>query len=269
MRALRILLCAALFLLLTAITQIGGVLLLLSWLLNGMLQQRWRMKRPRLVGTLLFAGLYLLATAFVVPPLARMGGRVPLPVFGDEALAPHTIWTAVLNRHYVDPELEAVVREVAKDFVRDGEPPMVYLDAGAPFFDGFPLLPHLSHNDGRKLDLAFCYTDAMGQATADTPSPIGYGAFAPPQSGEEDTAARCRATGAWWYDALGFMPLDNSLALDEARTRDLVNVLAGHPRTGKIFIEPYLKIRWGISSGKVRFHGCHAVSHADHIHVQL
>lgn len=32
-----------------------------------------------------------------------------------------------------------------------------YLDANFPFKDGFPLLPHLSHDDGRKVDIAFMY----------------------------------------------------------------------------------------------------------------
>lgn len=38
----------------------------------------------------------------------------------------------------------------------------LYLDANFPFFDGFPLLPHLSHVDGRKRDIAYYYADSMG-----------------------------------------------------------------------------------------------------------
>ena len=38
----------------------------------------------------------------------------------------------------------------------------------------------------------------------------------------------------------------------------------------KIFIEPHLKTRWGLKNyQKIRYHGCHAVRHDDHIHVQL
>ena len=32
---------------------------------------------------------------------------------------------------------------------------------------------------------------------------------------------------------------------------------------------PHLKARLGLNSNKVRFHGCHAVRHDDHFHVQL
>jgi len=257
-----------LFVLLTVTTQVGGIVLLIAWLVSNRLQARWQVRWPRAIGTAVFVTLYLVTTAFIVPPLARLNGRVPLPLFGD-TLAPRSTLTVLFNRNYVDRELEQMVRGVAHDFVHDGHPPLVYLDACFPFFDGFPLLPHLSHNDGRKLDLAFCYRNAVGESTEHTPSIIGYGALEQTRDGEEDTAARCASQGAWWYDMLGCVPVDRSIVLDEERTLDLVNALAAHPLTSKIFIEPFLKARWGIVSGKVRFHGCHAVSHADHIHVQL
>ncbi|MFT5619364.1 MAG: hypothetical protein ACI85I_002607, partial [Arenicella sp.] len=39
---------------------------------------------------------------------------------------------------------------------------------------------------------------------------------------------------------------------------------------GKVFIEPHLKTRLGLENySKIRFHGCQAVRHDDHIHVQL
>ncbi len=261
----RILLCVVL----TLTTQSGGMVALLSWIIAPRLHALWPTRWPRLMSTAVFAILYLFSTFLIVPKLARLVARVALPMSGDAILAPRTIWTVLLNRNYVDVELESMVRDVADDLVGKAGPKLIYLDACFPFFDGFPLLPHWSHNDGRKLDLAFCYADATGKATSDTPSFIGYGAFAQPRADEENTAARCREQGAWWYDALGVVPLDKSITLDEQRTLELVNALAADPRTGKIFIEPYLKDRWGITSNKVRFHGCHAVSHADHIHVQL
>ncbi|MEO8068683.1 MAG: hypothetical protein ABI599_13390 [Flavobacteriales bacterium] len=266
---LKVIARSLLFLLLTVITQIGGMVLLLSWLVSRRLLARWPVRFPKLLGTAVFVMLYITTTALIVPPLARLNGRVPLPVFEDEALAPRTLGTALLNRHYVDVELKTLAHDVAHAFAEKGRPPVLYLDACFPFFDGFPLLPHLSHNDGRKLDLAFCYKNAEGVPTVSTPSLIGYGAFAYPMANEENTSARCLADGAWWYDILGFVPTDHAIGLDEQRTKELVNTLADNQHTGKIFIEPYLKKRLGIESNKVRFHGCHAVSHADHIHVQL
>jgi len=39
--------------------------------------------------------------------------------------------------------------------------------------------------------------------------------------------------------------------------------------TGKIFIEPHLVKRLKLASNKIRFQGCRAVRHDDHLHVQL
>ena len=55
------------------------------------------------------------------------------------------------------------------------------LDANFPFLDGFSMFPHLSHADGRKLDVAFLYESEDGQsAFGATRSPIGYWAFEQP-----------------------------------------------------------------------------------------
>jgi hypothetical protein len=49
-----------------------------------------------------------------------------------------------------------------------------YLDANFPFYNGFPLIPHLSHNDGKKLDLSFYYKTKDQKETNLVPSFIGY-----------------------------------------------------------------------------------------------
>jgi hypothetical protein len=56
---------------------------------------------------------------------------------------------------------------------------------------------------------------------------------------------------------------------DSVRTRELVNLLEGQPAIGKIFIEPHLITRLSLTTDKIRFHGCQAVRHDDHIHIQL
>jgi len=67
------------------------------------------------------------------------------------------------------------------------------LDANFPFFDGFPILPHLSHNDGNKIDIAFYYGDpSIGQyLRGKAKSPIGYWGFERPGQ-----APNCPAPGA-------------------------------------------------------------------------
>lgn len=262
---------ACLIVVATLLTQVGGIVLVISWIIASPVNARWDTRFPKLTSTGIFLALYLLTSLYVLPPLARLNGRVALPFFGNSALAPRTMWTVVLNRHYADEELLEVLSEVSRAFnAANPSARVLYLDACFPFFDGFPLLPHLSHNDGRKVDLAFVYHRAGSNTpVASTPSAIGYGALEQPRQGEDDPATRCREQGSWWYEALGFLPLNDELSIHEDLTAALVRMIADHPRTGKVFIEPFLKTRWHISSTKVRFHGCHAVSHADHIHVQL
>ena len=148
-----------------------------------------------------------------------------------------------------------------------------YLDANFPFIDQFPLWPHLSHNDGKKLDLSFQYNEsATGQITNDIPSLIGYGICEEPADGEENKPLYCSGKGNWQYNLLrDIVPQINKLkfTFDDSRTRAIVNSFAAQEALEKIFIEPHLKTRLGLTSSKIRFHGCQAVRHDDHIHVQL
>ncbi|MEN8123116.1 MAG: hypothetical protein ABFS35_22450, partial [Bacteroidota bacterium] len=78
--------------------------------------------------------------------------------------------------------------------------------------------------------------------------------------------------GYWQYDFpkyLTFGKINKEISLSETATRDLMNEIVKQPEIGKIFIEPHLKNRLNLTSGKVRFHGCGAVRHDDHIHIQL
>jgi hypothetical protein len=49
----------------------------------------------------------------------------------------------------------------------------------------------------------------------------------------------------------------------------MVNFFAADPSIEKVFIEPHLKNRLQLTSPKVRFQGCHAARHDDHVHVQV
>ena len=148
-----------------------------------------------------------------------------------------------------------------------------YLDANFPFLDKFPLFPHLSHNDGKKLDLSFCYRDnKTGESTNECPSFIGYGICEEPRPNEKNTADFCADKGYWQYSFMTkVISQDNkqNFKFDIDKTKELVNHFAKQPQIGKIFIEPHLKTRLNLTSDKIRFHGCQAVRHDDHIHVQL
>ncbi|MEX0284466.1 MAG: hypothetical protein AB3N23_07625 [Paracoccaceae bacterium] len=153
-----------------------------------------------------------------------------------------------LNRTYVTPELAEVLEDTAETMAQryPGTITQV-LDAGFPFLDGFPLLPHLSHDDGEKVDLAFYY-DIDGQyAPGRARSPIGYFAF-------EQGATQCGDTWPslrWDMDVL--QPLWPDRALNQDRMRAILQITTADPRIGKVFIEPHLARSLGVSHPKIRF----------------
>ncbi len=223
----------------------------------------------------LFLVIYLACTFIVVPMLAPLFGRVALPIQKSGDLRPHTWITCLLNRHYVTPALRTSVNRIQEAFENEiPDVPIVYLDANFPFWDGFPLLPHLSHDDGRKLDLAFVYkkkgTDLIIPSGAATLT--GYGDCALPRASEVDQTAKCLGAGRWFYDItrrLAFRSRGESVVVDGWRTGRLVKHITAETKIGKVFLEPHLANRWGVAGGKVRFQGCHAVRHDDHIHLQI
>lgn len=263
------------FLVLTVLTQIGGLVYVINFSTYGFINRKvnntWLRKGCKLASFIL---LYTVATFIIVPVLAKPFGRVRLPIRPTNNLSPLTFLTCLLNRNYVRKDLKEVALQVAGE-MNSRYPGTVinYLDGNFPFFNGFPLFPHLSHNDGRKLDLAFCYKDRQTmQETNATPSPIGYGICEEPTETEKNTAAFCAEEGYWQYSFLKtVMPQGskNDFLFYAQKTKALVELFANDSRIGKIFIEPHLKTRLQITSDKIRFHGCQAVRHDDHLHVQL
>jgi len=275
MKAVRITLQIIVFCLLTVLTQIGGVVYVISLTTQGFIVRR--LSQALFKGLLKFTwfiGLYLAATFFIVPLLAKPLGRVPMPVLQQGSIKPLNIITCILNRHYVRPQLKKAVVDVSNQMVIKYPGTIVsYLDAGFPFINKFPLFPHLSHNDGKKIDLAFFYTDSKtGVQTNTTPSPIGYGISEAPAPGEINMAEVCANQGYIMYSMLSkLVPQGNKqyYVFDPARTKDMVLHFASNKSIGKIFIEPHLKIRMHLTSDKIRFQGCRAVRHDDHVHIQL
>jgi hypothetical protein len=251
---------------LTILTQIGGLLYAGLWGIT-----KWY-KLRRLAAAFTCVLVYLLATFLVVPYLAPKLGRVPLPLNGN--LAPLTYLTVFLNRHYVKPDLRDQLQKAA-DAVnkRYPETTTYYLDANFPFVNGFPLLPHWSHNDGKKVDLAFFYKDENNKAVSGSPSPLGYGVYDSPTSEEINYPDICTKKGFFQYGALAWLVpawSTKNWQTDKERTAFLIKLLTEDRRTSKLFIEPHLKQRWGLEQNeKIRFHGCHAVRHDDHIHTQI
>lgn len=270
---LRTLAIALIVTIVTIVTQIGGVVYLLSLTLYPLVNRKVNSRLIR-VGAKLgsFIILYSIFTFLVIPPIARYYDRVPLPMFETNGLKPRTIWSCILNRNYVRSSLRTTVFNVASKMQQQFPGTVVnYLDASFPIGRYFRILPHLSHGDGRKLDVAFHYIDAStGLPSHTTPSFDGYGVYEGPRANEFDQQLICQQQGYW--EGAMFPGKENdhkTFAFDEARTKALTNFFASEPAIEKIFIEPHLETRLGLTNPKVRFQGCHAARHDDHIHVQI
>lgn len=218
-----------------------------------------------------FLVVYLIATIFIVPIIAEFAGRVPLPLTKSGNLIPHTIITPILNRHYVKPQLKSQLYDISHK-INSGNVNLKvsYLDANFPFIDGFPLLPHLSHKDGKKVDLSFFYTKD-GKEGILKPTNSGYGKFVEPLLGEFNQTNDCKKRGYWHYDYTKFLTLGSrgDLKFDSRHTKYLVDLIVSDPLTQKLLIEPHIKLRMRVINDKIRFQGCHAVRHDDHIHYQI
>jgi hypothetical protein len=259
-----------LFVVLTVITQTGGVVLLLSLLLRTLAPPRswWRL---RYIFPVLYGLIWL-----VTPLLAQPFDRVPLPLYAtpEKPLQPQNLVLVLANRHYVRPALRAAVLEVAREVAaRQAGVPLSYLDATFPLLDDFPLLPHKGHDNGRKLDLSFRYRNAAGELASRAPSFFGYGRSTGPRATEMDYPATCAERGYWQYSLLPRIArpfVREGYAVDDAASAEMVRALADHPTIGKLFLEPHLKERWDLGRyPDIRYHGCWAVRHDDHVHIQL
>ncbi|MGL6212147.1 MAG: hypothetical protein ACRC14_20160, partial [Paracoccaceae bacterium] len=221
----------------------------------------WLLARGRLW---LFAILYLGAWG-LVQVTAPLAGRVALPCSG-EVLRMQSVVYCALMRNFVTPELRDVAVEAAEAVAREHPGTVTLaLDGGFPFLDGFPLIPHLSHDDGEKLDFAFYYAGEGGYRPGRTASPIGYFAFE--TVGEEEVCPPTWLTMRW---GMGwFRPLLRPLELEPLRTTALIRAVLADARVGKVFVEPPLAARLGVADARLRFQGCRAARHDDHIHIQL
>lgn len=263
------------FCVLTTLTQVGGIIYLISFAAHKFIN-RLTVKKPYrfLLKFSSFFILYCLATLFIVPLIARPFGRVPLPMTKTNNLQPLNVLTFFLNRNYVKPELRQTALDVAKQMNEKFPGTTInYLDANFPFINKFPLFPHLSHNDGKKLDLSFCYMDSKtNKQTNQCPSFTGYGICEEPLPGETNTSDFCSKNGNWQYSLIKKLTPQgnkNNFMFDSVRTKEAITLFTSQQSIGKIFIEPHLKTRLSLTTDKIRFHGCQAVRHDDHIHIQL
>ncbi|MEM8801684.1 MAG: hypothetical protein AAGF55_04035 [Pseudomonadota bacterium] len=242
--------------LLTVLTLTGGI----AWLIAIVFASR------RTIGTFLivFAVAYTAlwgAARFAAPQFNRTA--IPCIDNGPTRARALNPLFCLMNRTYVSNEL-ADLTDALATHMHDQFPGsrVRVLDGGFPVFN-IPLLPHLSHNNGNQLDLDFWYEGGNWR------SPIGYWAFEQPRPQDPQLCDETDGFTLRW-NMTALQPWMRDLALDEARTAEAVRWLAANlPENGKLFIEPHLADRLAVTGDKIRFQGCNAARHDDHIHIQL
>jgi len=251
---------------LTVITQIGGLVYLFGLMTNLLLGIDCKWKKMGV-----FIGGYLFFVFLVVPLIAPVFGREKVKV--NRQIRPTNYMTILLNRNYVRPALNDLLAQTARNIsASGGDVEIRFLDANFPFFIHFPLLPPLIHHDGKKIDISFVYESQDGKLSNKKKSISGYGAFTSSGVNELNQTQVCKSKGYWQYDFTKYFTLgkiNHHLVFSEKGTKILMRALLRNKKLGKIFIEPHLKQRLGLTSNKIRFHGCQAVRHDDHIHIQL
>lgn len=263
---------------LTAVTQIGGLVLWLSWPLLEWVHRRLRGRAgPTAALTTLAAFLliYMGVGLAIVPPLASAFGRERLPCFAEagQPLRAVSPFFCLTNRNYARPDLQRMLGDLSAGMAAASPGTVTaYLDAGFPFLDGFPMLPHLSHRYGRDVDLAFFYRWRDGAEPVPSAGswPVGYWLYVQPRPGDPQPCAVRTVDLRWDWDWLQLVSA--GLALDERRTGAMLNWLSDNAaRYGirKILLEPHLQRRLSTDPAVVRFQGCPAARHDDHLHVRM
>lgn len=100
----------------------------------------------------------------------------------------------------------------------------------------------------------------------------GYGVFEGPEDKEQDQISKCKDAGYFQYDYakyLTFGEINDDLQFSKKGTKLLIETILKFDCIEKIFIEPHLKQRLKLNHPKIRYHGCGAVRHDDHIHIQV
>ena len=186
-------------------------------------------------------------SVFVIPPLAAVAGRVPLPCHAEADrpfLTAHPLYCA-FNRHYVDRRLASLLTDLSRAIDRAYPGTLtLFLDANFPFLNGFPLLPHPSHSDGRKLEIAYYYADPAGSyLPGQLRSPIGYWTFEQP-----DAAASSPCQNQSWlslrWDMKALQGLYPNRPLEPDRTRVALRWLVTEGQqfgVERVFVEPTLQ----------------------------
>jgi hypothetical protein len=248
-------------LMLTVLTQIGGIALIIGIIASKYIKFKFNT-------IAIFICAYLVLTFFLVPIVAPFFGRERVEI--TDSIKPTSCLTILLNRNYVRPEVNDLLAATAKNLPAAFE--IRFLDANFPFINQFPLLPHLSHNDGKKIDISLMYQTKPDILTNLKPSRSGYGVFVEPTDYEFNQTNACKEMGYFQYDFPKFLTLgsiNSEIVFSPTHTKKLIQELLNSKNVEKIFVEKHLVSRMKLNDPRIRFQGCQAVRHDDHIHIQV
>lgn len=197
--------------------------------------------------------------------IAPLFGRHALPCFGERLRSRNIIYCA-FNRNYVNIELYRLLIDYSDAISEEFVPTRTYTLDGSFPFGLFPMIPHLSHKDGRQVDVSFYY-DQRGSTEFRTRSPIGYFAYEYPP-----TESCPKISPTWRWDLRWLQPVMGDMSLDEERMRFMLNWLSTHKADygiEKVLIEPHLAQKFGNGDDIFAFQGCRAPRHDDHLQIQI
>ena len=222
----------------------------------------------RLIPPLLAAALAACGAADGGGETPNAAGLVSLPCDRSESLAPLEP-RYCRNRHFLTPEARSVMIATARALAERHPGAVIHFMDGSGPNGVKPFAPHLSHGDGRQLDVALFFETSQGEPLAappDTSSHGGWWPAEPPRDGERIACPQGRTGAADKPDP----PPDRQWRLDEVRTRALIEILVENPGVRRILIEPHLEERLGFwGHPKLRFAGCQAARHDDHLHIDF
>ena len=283
MKALNIFSVVLIFILLTILSQVGGIILLL-WILifryfKTKLTKPWARRTINAFGFMVF---YMIFNLLIIPFLAGLGGKARLPMSKSGNLVPVTYWTAIFMRNYIKESGKEKLLKIADEFAQKHPGLKVkYMDCNYPFYICTPtipkgyiskkplvtfpltegLIPHITHM-GDKADIALVYNDENGEPSNLTPTAIGYGSSVDPFPNE--TPIACNT----WKYSLMYRTLPNSNnGLSKDLSRELILTFRKYLST-KIFFEKHLVERFNLK-GNFSNAGCNSARHDDHFHVQF
>ena len=266
-----------LFFLLTVLSQIGGLIFLL-WIITfhrikPNIVNLWIRRMTNVFGFITF---YLLFVIAIIPALAQLQDRAPLPMSKSGNLVPVTFWNVLLFRNYIIKSGKEKMVKIADEFAQKHPGLKVkYMDCNYPFNFNFiknkntwilkGLLPHKTHV-GDVADIALIFNDKNGQPSNQTRTFFGYGGSEEPGPHEFNRPQMCDKKN-WQYSFMYRNIPKKDIHMNGPLTRDLILLFRKYAYS-TIFIETHLQQRLKLK-GSYGCAKCKGVRHDDHFHVKF